>query len=189
MLEQINPYEQQSRFEAIQQEMIQKRNNSIYGRELSPFEMHSLFIEEVSYLSDSVLLVLTKSLQYKIYNTQKFHYGLYSHEEWRSEQKVPGSDKKKGVQSIVDEGIFEINLAQSEYGPSYRQTFCQFNGLIIALGVKGMFKINQIRWDESLQSFKKIANGNWILEIARAIDIYTGKVKGFKDVPEEQFMR
>jgi len=31
--------------------------------------------------------------------------------------------------------------------------------------------------------------GNWIQEFVRAIDIYTGKVKGFRDVPEEQYMR
>lgn len=34
-----------------------------------------------------------------------------------------------------------------------------------------------------------MTDGNWIWEFARAIDIYTGKIKGFKDVPEEQFMR
>jgi len=30
-----------------------------------------------------------------------------------------------------------------------------------------------------------MTKGNWIQEFARAIDIYTGKIKGFKDVPEE----
>ena len=34
-----------------------------------------------------------------------------------------------------------------------------------------------------------MTDGNWIYEFARAIDIYTGKIKGFKDVPEEQLMR
>ena len=99
------------------------------------------------------------------------------------------SDKKKTITVAVDEGQLDINLAQSDNGPSYHSTFCQQSGLIIALGVKGLFKINQIRWDESLEIFKKMTDGNWIWEFARAIDIYTGKVKGFKDVPEEQFMR
>lgn len=48
---------------------------------------------------------------------------------------------------------------------------------------------HQLRWDESLQMYKHLVKGNWIQEFARAIDIYTGKIKGFKDVPEEQFMR
>ena len=34
-----------------------------------------------------------------------------------------------------------------------------------------------------------MVKGNWIQEFLRAIDIYTGKVKGFKDVPEEKYMR
>jgi hypothetical protein len=37
--------------------------------------------------------------------------------------------------------------------------------------------------------FKQYVKGNWIQEFVRAIDIYMGKVKGFKDVPEEQYMR
>ena len=82
----------------------------MHGRELSPFELHSMFIEDITYISDSVLLVLTKSLQYKIFYTQRFQYGIYSHEEWRQELKVPGVDKKKETASI-DEGTLDINLA------------------------------------------------------------------------------
>lgn len=37
--------------------------------------------------------------------------------------------------------------------------------------------------------FKELTKGNWVQEFARAIDIYTGTIKGFKDVPEEQMMR
>jgi hypothetical protein len=46
-----------------------------------------------------------------------------------------------------------------------------------------------MRWDESLFAFKELTKGNWIQEFARAIDIYTGKIKGFKDVPEEPYVR
>jgi hypothetical protein len=37
--------------------------------------------------------------------------------------------------------------------------------------------------------FKELTKGNWVQEFARAIDIYTGTIKGFRDVPEEQLMR
>ena len=72
-------------------------NQSLHGRELSPFDMPNFFVEEITYLSESVLLVLTKSLQYKVFYTQKFQYGLYSHEEWKAEQKRPGSDNTKEI--------------------------------------------------------------------------------------------
>ena len=61
--------------------------------------------------------------------------------------------------------------------------------MIIGLGTQGLFRFVHLRWDESLQLFKQYVKGNWIQEFVRAIDIYMGKVKGFKDVPEEQLLR
>jgi hypothetical protein len=60
---------------------------------------------------------------------------------------------------------------------------------VVALGIKGLSKLRQLRWDESLEHFREISRGNWIQEFARAIEIYTGKIKGFKDVPEDQYLR
>lgn len=65
--------------------------------------------------------------------------------------------------------------------------------MIVALGTKqNVLQFLHLRWDEALEAYKqKLAGGkdDWMLIFARAIDIYVGKVKGFRDVPEEQFMR
>jgi len=61
--------------------------------------------------------------------------------------------------------------------------------MVIALGLQGLFRYMHLDWDQSLHLYKKLVKGNWIQEFSRAIDIYTGKIKGFKDVPEEQYMR
>jgi hypothetical protein len=159
--------------------------------------MQDLFIESICYLADSVLLVLTRSLEFKVFYTQRFHYGQYNAAEYRPEPRLAKTEeaedgkpeRSKKPDGLIDEGLFVSNLALSEYGPAYSQTFCQFNGLIIALGVQGLFSFTHLRWDESLRHFKKLAKGNWMQELARAIDIHAGKVKGFRDVPEEQFMR
>ena len=59
--------------------------------------------------------------------------------------------------------------------------------MILGLG-HGISKFHHVRWGESLDHFKLLVRDNpdgWIQEFQRAIDIYTGKIKGFKDVPEE----
>ena len=61
--------------------------------------------------------------------------------------------------------------------------------MAIALGLQGLFRYVHLDWDQSLHLYKKLVKGNWIQEFSRAIDIYTGKIKGFKDVPEDQYMR
>jgi hypothetical protein len=61
--------------------------------------------------------------------------------------------------------------------------------MIIALGVHSIFRFLHLRWDESLQIFKSLVNGDWTQEFVRAIDIYTGKIKGFREVPEDKNMR
>jgi len=48
-----------------------------------------------------------------------------------------------------------------------------------------VLQFNHWRWDEALEIYKMKFKGNWIQEIVRAIDIYTGRIKGFRDVPEE----
>jgi len=59
------------------------------------------------------------------------------------------------------------------------------SGMIIGLGVQGLLRFLHLRWDESLYVFKQMVQGNWIQEFVRALDIYKGKIKGFKDVPED----
>ena len=61
--------------------------------------------------------------------------------------------------------------------------------MVVGLNMQGVLKHNHLRWDESLHEYRDIVHGNWIQLFARAIDIYTGRVKGFKDVPEEEYMR
>ena len=40
-----------------------------------------------------------------------------------------------------------------------------------------------------MQLFKDLIQDNWIQSFSRVIDFYTGKIKGFKDVPEDEDIR
>ena len=63
----INPYEQQSHYEAIREQEAMRSQGLLMHA--STFEMKNLFIERIWYLSESLLLVLTRSLEIKIMYT------------------------------------------------------------------------------------------------------------------------
>lgn len=88
----------------------------------------------------------------------------------------------------MDEGIVLSSLQASPSG-DYHHSACVHNGQIVLLGLAGLFRYTHLGWDESLEAFKLISKGNWIQDFTRAIEIYTGQVKGFRDVPEDQEMR
>ena len=218
----INPFIQGAQFEAVSA----RQSNLESGQPLSPFDMCDLYIEKICYLSEGVLLVLTRTLEFKLFYTQKFDHGEYSAEksakvimqpsrslsgqaESSAAAALEDSQKaaerqatdvfgqrqsevfstQKSASCQIDGSMYANNLCESQYGQLYNQTLRVFNGMVVALGLQGALQYLHLRWDESLQEYKKVVKGNWIQLFARAIDIYTGKVKGFRDVPEEQFMR
>lgn len=44
-------------------------------------------------------------------------------------------------------------------------------------------------WEKSLEVFKELAQDDFTLEFARALDIYHGKVKGLRNVLEDRILR
>ena len=67
------------------QSTFSNSRESPFSREVSPFEMQDLFIEDISYLADGILLVLTRSLEFKIFYTQSFNYERYNATEFRQD--------------------------------------------------------------------------------------------------------
>ena len=63
--------------------------------------------------------------------------------------------------------------------------------MLIALGIKNVLQFSHLRWDEGLEQYrqKHASTDDWMLVFSRALDIYVGRVKGFRDVPEEMNMR
>ena len=64
IIKQINPYEQVVRWEAMRSSFSNKNNPN-----RSPFEMKNLFIERIWHLSDSVILVMTCELEFRLFYT------------------------------------------------------------------------------------------------------------------------
>ena len=97
----------------------------------------------------------------------------------------------------LDQGIIAENLQLDQFlirlpdelMDNYEQGIFLFDGSIYTLGDKGVHRFDHITWDQSLALFKDIVDGDWSKQFARAIDIYIGKIKGFKNVPEEEEIR
>lgn len=63
-----------------------------------------------------------------------------------------------------------------------------WQGNLLALDQRNIYQFSHLGWYEGLENFKKELEDqkdSWLLLFARAIDIYIGKVKGFKGVPED----
>mmetsp|Transcript_39648 Transcript_39648/g.38222 ORF Transcript_39648/g.38222 Transcript_39648/m.38222 type:complete len:222 (-) Transcript_39648:766-1431(-) len=82
-----------------------------------------------------------------------------------------------------------MNVANSEHGPAYTQTLKLYNGMIVAVTERGLFKSHQFNWIQSLMDFKRFVNGNHNQVFAKALEFYKGKIKGFVGVPEDQEVR
>lgn len=134
-------------------------------------------------------MVLTKSLEFKVVYTQRLDYGVYDHSKYDNEILMDEVKEVKPQQTyLVDAGIVLASLLSSP-ADNFSQSISASTGQILALGMHGLSRFAHLSWDESLEAFRINSKGNWVQDFSRAIDIYTGKVKGFKDVPEEVELR
>lgn len=49
--------------------------------DMSPFELEKLFVEQICYLSESILLVMTRQLEFKLFYTQNLAHSNYTEEK------------------------------------------------------------------------------------------------------------
>jgi hypothetical protein len=150
LMKQINPYEQTSRFETMRQSISQKNQNK------TPFEMKELAIERIWHLSDSLIMILTKELEFRLFYSQKLDYGLYNARAFildsykkRLKEKDSPEVKKQGCQ--IDEDIIVSSMVTGEHGLPYSQQIGVFNGFVVVNSVKTIVRFQQLSWDESLQ--------------------------------------
>jgi len=61
-----------------------------------------------------------------------------------------------------------------------------YEDTVVWLGENGtVHRIRHINWIEALVFFRKHVKGDWMKVFARALDIYHGKVKGFKGMIDD----
>lgn len=160
------------------------------------------FVEKIFFISDSVLLSITRNLEIKLIYTQKLEPGPFNPASLEASKSKPASisrqnlsgsisldNGKNRVSPIVDEGIFVSDLALGDFNCGFSHAVELFEGMLVTLGPDSLSQFLQVEWVDSLADFKSLVHGNWIQEFSRALDFYQGRVKGFQGVPEQAALR
>lgn len=74
--------------------------------------MIELFIEKIEFISDSVLLVLTKTLEFKLFYTQKFNFGQY--QPAASLQFINNINQQVNIKSDKNFSQYQLSLIDSK---------------------------------------------------------------------------
>lgn len=80
-------------------------------------------------------------------------------------------------------------LLRSEYTQSYNQTVKFFQGKLVVLTQKNVQACNHMTWQDSIHEFKRQVHDDLIQVFSRAISIYKGRVKGYKGLLDNGFLR
>lgn len=112
-IEEVNPYQQNQRFEAMQQSQEAKTKTG----HITSFQLYDHYIERVFYLSESVLLIVTRSLEFKILYTQKFSHGAY---DAKTYQRDVQSSSKREQEDWLDDSkmVNQSSLSDSKKVPA-----------------------------------------------------------------------
>lgn len=80
-------------------------------------------------------------------------------------------------------------LLRSDYTQSYGQTVKFFQGKMVVLTQKNVQSCNHMTWQDSIHEFKRQVHDDLIQVFSRAISIYKGRVKGYKGLLDNGFLR
>jgi hypothetical protein len=90
----------------------------------------------------------------------------------------------------LESGIQRIpGLLRSEWGKAFGQSVKFFQGKCAFLTQKNIQVCNHLSWQESIHEFKRQVHDDLIQVFSRAINIYKGRVKGYKGLLDNGFLR
>ena len=79
----------------------------------------------------------------------------------------------------------EHPLLKNDYGMPFGQAIHVCKDRLVVLTEHGIFRIHHLTWEESLLDPHGQVLLSWIETFAKALEIYLGKVKGFKGVVDD----
>jgi len=99
--------------------------------------------------------------------------------------------KEQSEIELERRNFLEFPLQKSEYGPTASQTIGVFDGRVVCMTESGPYRMHHLTWEESLGGFDDERNikVSWIETFAKALEIYQGKVKGFRGVVDDINLR
>ena len=150
----------------------------------------------MSFLSESILLVYTSTQDIRVLYTQSFFNGQYQSPSYEQALVAPNFEEIDSRLKLMDVGsaftkqqlqielerkkFLQEPVQKSEYGLRAGQTLSTHQDWIVFLTEKGVYMANHLTWQESLELDSDDMQSTWIETFQRVIDIFEGKIKGFK---------
>mmetsp|Transcript_7857 Transcript_7857/g.9042 ORF Transcript_7857/g.9042 Transcript_7857/m.9042 type:complete len:199 (+) Transcript_7857:85-681(+) len=170
--------------------------------------VQDLRIEAMRFLSESVLLVYTSTHDIRVLYTQSFKDGVYEQptpeqlaeldprpifEKLDSRLKLLEPNQKLTKEQRLIEmerrQFLSSPLLMSVLGGRASQTMSSFEDWVIFMTEAGYCSVQHMTWQEYVETSEQDMDSTWIDKFQKALDIFDGKIKGFKGVVDDRDLR
>lgn len=80
-------------------------------------------------------------------------------------------------------------LQVSQLGGKASQTLTAFEDWVIFITEAGLCSVQHMTWQEYVETSEQEMDSTWIDTFQKALDIFDGKIKGFKGVVDDRDLR
>jgi len=80
-------------------------------------------------------------------------------------------------------------LLMSIFGGRASQTLCSFEDWVVFMTEAGFCTVQHMTWQEYVETSELDMDNTWIDKFQKALDIFDGKIKGFKGVVDDRDLR
>lgn len=166
-------------------------------------------IESMKFLSESVLFVYTSTHDIRVLYTPSFKNGPY---ELPTKAQIQDSCPRINIFNQLDSRLklLEANtaltkeqraiemerrkflsspLVASQLGGKASQTLTAFEDWVVFITEAGFCSVQHMTWQEYVATSEQDMDNTWIDTFQKALDIFDGKIKGFKGVVDDRDLR
>ena len=81
------------------------------------------------------------------------------------------------------------DLVPSKFGSKAAQTISIFSDFIVFMTYRGIYFTTHMTWRDYVEQGEKEMGNTWIQTLKKALDIFHGKIKGFKGIVDDLDLR
>ena len=170
----------------IREALDKEDGYALNGYYESDYEIHSLH-----WLSESVLLVVNSKKEVVILYTGKFKPGKYPDTQGTSskERKIEELETPYKIPEELEMQVFSLGKTPEEkmLRSTFHQSIIAKGRQILVLTNAGVHNSKLYTWREYLDEQRDISK--WMDALVVSIDLYSGALKGFAEVPEMKDFR
>ena len=181
-----------------------------HGNSYDSFEgtgmIRDVRIEYMHFLSESILFVFLSNNDIRVLHTQSFAANSYTsptqnmlQENYPNFEPIDSRQKLSDLSTMLtpkqmaiemERGTFlSDQLIPSKFGGRATNTISVFQDFILMMSERGVFQTSHLTWREYVEQGENEMGNTWIETFKKALDIFHGKIKGFKGVVDDLDLR